>query len=161
MEESVANGYYVVIYLTDGGVHFVSDNAKYLTSAIKTEMDRLSPENPKDFTMWRDGNAEYAHRTPSRNFIVCGREASAVDAKLTELRNTLIFIGMVILGLGAAGGWVMAGRSLRTSRRISAAASEINAGRTDQRIGAGTAKSELGELAKTLNHSFDQLSELS
>ena len=66
-------------------------------------------------------------------------------------------VGGVILVLGLAGGWWLAGRAIRPIDDISATAAKISAGDLSQRINAADTESELGRLAGVLNSTFARL----
>jgi two-component system, OmpR family, sensor kinase len=66
-------------------------------------------------------------------------------------------IGGVILLLGLAGGWTLAGRFIRPIEHISATAAKISEGDLSQRIDISDHESELGVLATVLNSTFAQI----
>lgn len=88
------------------------------------------------------------------------RVGCSIAPELRELRLAawkLAAVGAGVLFIGLAGGWWLAGRSLRPVAEISAAAAKISSGDLSQRINSTEAESELGQLAAVLNSTFARL----
>jgi len=152
--EYEAEGYYFIIQAPNGNIVYSSDSAP-----SPPAMERISAEMT-DGAVWRNGNLEYLHYTPSNRRIITGLNANIVKSRSEPMMPRLIVFGIIVLIVGIAGGWIMSGRSLRPMRRITDTAVSISKGDTERRINVGQTESELGQLAQTLNESFDKLSSL-
>jgi len=89
--------------------------------------------------------------------LVVGRSITTDMADLGQLAWLLAFAGVGVWLLGMGGGWWIATRAIGPIAHISSTAQEIAAGRLNQRIDVGDTDSELGQLAKVLNGTFDRL----
>jgi HAMP domain-containing protein len=95
--------------------------------------------------------------TPPGEVLLAGRN---VTPELSDLRRTALILAGVgggILLLGLAGGWWIAGRTIRPIGDISTAAVKIAGGDLSQRINATDTQSELGRLVAVLNSTFARL----
>ncbi len=100
---------------------------------------------------------ECYHDTPSGECLLVGRD---IRSDLDGIRRFGWFLagaGGTVLLLGLAGGWWIATRALRPIGDISAAAAGISAGDLAIRIHTSDTESELGLLARDLNHTFAEL----
>ncbi|HUA39010.1 MAG TPA: ATP-binding protein [Candidatus Sulfopaludibacter sp.] len=88
-------------------------------------------------------------------WVGCSMAPELQELNVTALK--LAGIGGIILLLGLAGGWWLAGRALRPIAEISSAATKISAGDLSQRIDVAETESELGRLAAVLNSTFARL----
>jgi heavy metal sensor kinase len=95
--------------------------------------------------------------TPPGEIILVGRSIAPELSELRFVAFTLAVVGGIILLLGCAGGWWIAGRAIRPIKDISATAVKISAGDLSQRISTADAESELGQLAAVLNSTFARL----
>jgi heavy metal sensor kinase len=107
------------------------------------------------------------YRTVSRSVVVpsilfqyqvlASQSTTASDVELANVRRTLaacVPIGMLLM---AAGGFFLARRSLEPVRAMSAAAQRISSSNLHERLDAGDARDELGQLASTFNQLLERL----
>ncbi|MBN1404426.1 MAG: HAMP domain-containing protein [Opitutales bacterium] len=88
-------------------------------------------------------------------FIV-GKDISHELAEMRNFRTRLFLTGLGVWLVSLVGGWMLAGRTLKPITTISNTASRIAEGNLEERIDA-TGNSELDELARVLNLTFDRL----
>jgi heavy metal sensor kinase len=100
---------------------------------------------------------EYLRISPGGELVVVGVSTAALAADLRRLAGWLAGAGMLVAGLGLAGGWWLANGALRPIAQISTTAETIAGGKLSERIDVGETESELGALARTLNTTFDRL----
>ncbi|MBI3882640.1 MAG: HAMP domain-containing protein [Verrucomicrobia bacterium] len=105
----------------------------------------------------RDDFREYIHPNPNGRLVVVGTSIAALNAQLDRLALRLAGAGALVVIVGLAGGWWLAGRAIRPIAQISRAADKIAGGELSERINVEETESELGELAGTLNRTFDRL----
>lgn len=105
----------------------------------------------------RDTFRECFHDTPDGESVLVGRDISDEIAGIRRTAWLLALAGGAVLGLGLAGGWWVAARALRPISEISATSKKISAGDLGQRIRPADSESELGLLARDLNHTFERL----
>ncbi len=80
-----------------------------------------------------------------------------LDAR-RRFATTLGLIALVLWTAGLLGGWWLAGRAIRPIRTISRTATRIAAGDLAERINVSDTDSELDQLGRVLNATFDRLS---
>ena len=91
--------------------------------------------------------------------ILVGRDISTELAAVRLQAGQLVGAGaLLLIGGLCISGWVTR-RSLKPIAEISDAATRIAGGELDERIQTKDSRSELGELASVLNHTFDELSD--
>ena len=100
---------------------------------------------------------ERFHVAPLGEIILVGRDIGDELAGIRRFAWLLTGAGIIVLALGLAGGWWIASRALRPIGDISAAAAKISSGDLAQRIQTDDTSSELGDLARVLNHTFARL----
>ena len=79
---------------------------------------------------------------------------------LADLRKQAVFTalaGAAVAALGLIGGWWLAARAIQPIDQISKTASKIANGDLAERINVPQTENELGQLANTLNTTFDRL----
>jgi len=147
---------YFLMAATDGRVLLRSDN-------VPLEVAR---SNPAGFDTGGNEAQTFSHyrqivRTPGRGFhSVIGRD---ITPDLDEMRLfawSLAGCGAAVWVLGLVGGWWLAGRAIQPIARISRTASRIAAGDLDERIGTAGTDSELDQLGRVLDDTFDRLQSL-
>jgi signal transduction histidine kinase len=82
------------------------------------------------------------------------------DYRASAIQTTLIISGVALVlvgGLAALLGWLMADRALRPVKRITATAKRLEAGQMDKRINLDGPEDELKELADTFDGMLDRL----
>ena len=100
---------------------------------------------------------EISHLLRASDVLVVGMVVTRIEQQLRRLAWQLAAAGAGILALGLTVGWWMTSRAIRPIAKISAAAESIASGHLDRRIDVAETRSELGGLAKVLNHTFDRL----
>ncbi len=83
-----------------------------------------------------------------------------ITPEIEEMRRytwSLAGAGLGVWLLGLLGGWWLTGRAIRPIKNISATATRIAEGNLSERIDPGSAATELAELSRVLNQTFDQL----
>jgi signal transduction histidine kinase len=171
-DDTDTNGFYYVVWTRDGNVLVRSANAPAEVPALPTPAGfvrrdspgpgsnrpplRASPPEPQPPRM-REEFREAFLFTPPGETILVGRSIAPELSELRFVAFTLAAVGGIILLLGCAGGWWIAGRAIRPIKDISATAAKISAGDLSQRISTTDAESELGQLAGVLNSTFARL----
>ncbi len=150
---------YFVIRDADGTLLFKTPNAPDKINfpppppAAKDEKNQALPE-----PMRTSGNLREIFRGSPEGIISV--IAHDITPELTEMRHLawrLAAVGAAIWLLGLAGGWWIAGRAIRPIRAISGTATRIAEGNLAERIDTRDAESELGQLARVLNDTFERL----
>lgn len=89
--------------------------------------------------------------------LLIGRSVARDIAELNRCALLFSAIASGVIALGLAGGWWTATRAIRPIQQISAAAEKIAFGNLHERINVSETDSELGQLAKILNATFDRV----
>lgn len=90
--------------------------------------------------------------------VQAARPTRQADETLAGLRDALLMGNTVLVLLGAAVGWFLAGRSLEPVRRITRTAREIErSGQLDRRVEYRGPRDDLGELAIAFNSMLSRL----
>jgi two-component system OmpR family sensor kinase len=151
-DETDPNGYYYVVWSRLGTAVGHSTNAP---AGIPIPANAGTP-GPVS-TRLRDTYREFYLTTPPGEILLAGR---SIGSELDDLRRTALVlsaVGGLILVIGLAGGWWLAGRAIHPINDISAAAVKIAAGDLSQRINLADTENELGRLGTVLNSTFDRL----
>lgn len=151
-DQDDTNGFYFVIWSRDGSVLARSTNAPAVVPPLGHAVSR-GPQPPRQRDSWREAILV----TPPGETVIVGR---SIIQDIRELRRTALMLagfGGIVLVLGLAGGWWLAGRAIRPVRDISQTAVRIAAGDLSQRISVAETESELGQLAGVLNSTFGRL----
>jgi heavy metal sensor kinase len=119
------------------------------------EKGLLSPHEP--ILLQRGEYREVAMPGPPGSRILVGRSVRRELAELRALAWRLGGVGIVVLAVGLAGGWIVSARILRPVAAISATAAGISATNLSERIDATAVDVELAEMARVLNATFDRL----
>lgn len=152
MMADFTNGpFYYMVWSRDGDVTTKSADAP---DVPYPGMDSPGAELP---ARTRGDFRELIHRGPGGDEVVVGVSIAPVRQQLHALALWLAGAGVAIVAFGLAGGWWAAGRALRPIAEISATAEHIAGGDLARRIDVGDTESELGELARVLNHTFARL----
>ncbi len=115
------------------------------------------PPYPAPRLTWRGQFREALLAGPHRSRILVGRSARPERAELAAFAWQLAGVGVVVLAVGLAGGWLVSARILRPVAAISATASAISATNLSERIDPRAVDRELAGLAAVLNATFDRL----
>jgi signal transduction histidine kinase len=151
-DESDANGFYYVVWNRLGTIVGRSTNAP-AEIRIPEKLGSPGPMVPR----LREKFRECYVMTPPGEILLAGR---SIGPELDDLRRAALLlagVGGLILVLGLAGGWWLAGRAIHPINDISAAAVKIAAGDLSQRINLADTENELGRLGTVLNSTFDRL----
>jgi heavy metal sensor kinase len=89
--------------------------------------------------------------------VLVGRSVERERQDLRKLAWVFIGVGAGVLAIGLAGGWLLSSRAIRPIHTISETARSISASDLSRRIDVQDTQTELGELAETLNDTFDRL----
>lgn len=94
---------------------------------------------------------------PQGTRVLVGRSTRRERDELRRLLLVLLLAGGGVLGVGLAGGWLLADRAVRPIDAITETARAISATDLARRIDVAETRSELGALAATLNETFARL----
>ena len=89
--------------------------------------------------------------------IVAGADLAPSERSQAALAGLLAIAGVIASLLSLAGGWWLAGRTLRPIAAITAEAAAIGARDLDRRLPVPSRRDELGVLARTLNGMLDRI----
>lgn len=88
---------------------------------------------------------------------VVGRDISAELEESQRFTLSIIACGLGVWLLGLLGGWWLAGRAIRPIEAISRTATRIAEGNLEERIDTAGGDSELDQLGRVLNQTFERL----
>lgn len=118
------------------------------------------PDQPIDLTEdWRtvgDRRERIIH-TPEGIIGIVGADLTPEREEMRRFALSLAGTGFALWSLGLLGGWWLAGRAIRPIQEISHAASRIAEGSLAERISTTDGDSELDQLSRVLNTTFDRL----
>ena len=89
--------------------------------------------------------------------IMAGSDLASIERSQASLAGLLAVAGALAALLSAAGGWWLAGRTLRPVAAITAEAAAIGASDLDRRLPEPSRLDELGVLARTLNAMLERI----
>ena len=152
--EGTQPGYaYYLMTATDGRVLLRSDNVPL--EVARSDRAQLDSGGNEAQTF---GTFRQIVRMPGRGFhSIVGRD---ITPDLDELRYfawSLVVCGAGVWLLGLVGGWWLAGHAIKPIETISRTATRIAAGDLDERISPEGTDSELDQLGRVLNDTFDRL----
>ncbi|MEM7011078.1 MAG: ATP-binding protein [Verrucomicrobiota bacterium] len=151
-ENRVLN-YYQVFAAADGALLFEGGVPPDAFTKLS-----LSGEMPRQGVVrMRDGWRERILFVRRDFLLAVGREVSDELAALRKYATQLILGGSGVLVVCMLASALLSKRALKPIADISQAATRIADGALYERVETGDKRSELGELAKVLNHTFDQL----
>jgi heavy metal sensor kinase len=113
--------------------------------------------SPQPQLLQRGQYREAALLGPGGTVVLVGRSVGKEAAEQRAFGWQLAGVGLVVLAVGLAGGWLVSARILRPLAAISATASAISAANLAGRIDTGAVDRELAELAGVLNAMFGRL----
>lgn len=142
---------YFVFYDADGRILLQSAN---LPADLAT---RPTVAEFKDD--WRTVGArrETLHRNPEGSSNITGADLTPEREELWRFTWSLGLAGLGVWALGLLGGWWLAGRAIRPIQDISITATRIAEGNLAERIDTTGGDSELDQLGRVLNTTFDRL----
>lgn len=108
---------------------------------------------------WRtvDGRREAIRISPFGLRSVVGRDITPELEEMQTLAWSLAASGLAVWLLGLLGGWWLAGRAIQPITAISRTAARIADGNLAERINTSGTDSELDQVSRVLNHTFEQL----
>jgi two-component system OmpR family sensor kinase len=107
---------------------------------------------------WERGDGrEHARHGPAGSLVLVGQGTHEENRRLTRLLAIILAVGSVVLILTIAVGWFLTGQALAPIKRISEAAATVSALNLAARIDVAEMETELGQLATTINSTFDRL----
>jgi len=92
--------------------------------------------------------------------LLVGRDISDATAFRDRIKATLLWSGLVALGIGLAGGTVMSRNMLRRVEQVNRTAERIVAGHLSDRVPRRGTNDEFDQLAGNLNRMLDQIERL-
>jgi signal transduction histidine kinase len=108
-----------------------------------------------------------SHAARGRLFIIpggyrllVGRDISDAAAFRTQIRSTLIWAGLIALGIGVVGGAVMSRNLLRRVEQVNRTSERVMAGNLSDRVPLRGTSDEFDQLAANLNRMLDQIERL-
>lgn len=117
----------------------------------------LAERKEFDIRNFRGTFREHLRRGPAGVRVCFGRESAQTLKEMDQLAVSIVLFAAGFWFVGLAGGWWIVGRAIRPLQKISATAVEIARGDLDKRIELAGNQSELDQLGKVLNHTFDEL----
>ncbi len=121
---------------------------------------RLLPIPASDFAEETRTNGTSREVCRSASFglrTLVGRDITPELDEMSHLAWSLGLGGLTVWVLGLLGGWLLAGRALRPIGDISHTASRIAEGNLEERISTQGTDSELDQLSRVLNQTFERL----
>lgn len=118
------------------------------------------PSSPEDFRDdWRiiSHRRETIHRNPEGLTSIIGADLTPERDEMKRFALSLVSTGLGIWALGLLSGWWLAGRAIRPIQTISRTATRIADGNLAERIDTSGGDSELDQLGRVLNTTFDRL----
>jgi signal transduction histidine kinase len=113
-----------------------------------------------------DGHHE-VHPARGRLFVIpggyrllVGRDISDAAAFRSRLRTTLLWAGLIALGIGLIGGTVMSRNLLRRVEQVNRTSERVMAGNLSDRMPLHGTRDEFDQLAANLNRMLDQIERL-
>ena len=107
-----------------------------------------------------DGSLSYrilALRTGQGLAVVLGAPMRGIEASIAVLVRTLVLVGLAVLLLMLAFGWLIIRRDLRPLEQMTGTAARISAGDLSQRVGVSHDGSEVGRLGHAFDTMLDQI----
>lgn len=155
LEHAETRNYYVATWRLDG-----TPSGMYGRVPDSLSFDAwLLLENSAQKKVVRQGSRELLSIHHDEMFIVIGRSLDIVFEDLGSTRQSLWLVGIAVMGIGSAGGWLLTGKAIRPIQTISQSARAIASGDRSHRTSLPDAPEELASLARILNSTFDYLDE--
>ncbi|MGC2202062.1 MAG: HAMP domain-containing sensor histidine kinase [Stellaceae bacterium] len=92
--------------------------------------------------------------------LLVGRDIADAAAFRNQVRTTLLWAGLIALGIGVAGGTVMSRNLLRRVEQVNRTSERVMAGNLSDRIPLRGTSDEFDQLAANLNRMLDQIERL-
>ena len=97
---------------------------------------------------------------PGRYRLLVGRDISDASAFRNRVKITLLWAGLVALGVGLLGGTAMSRNLLRRVEQVNRTSERVMAGNLSDRIPLDGTSDEFDQLATNLNRMLDQIERL-
>jgi signal transduction histidine kinase len=152
-----------MIYLvTDPNGNPLAGNISAWPAGVPTHSTALS------FVLERKVNGQVeSHRASGRLFripggfrLLVGRDISDAVAFRGQVRSTLLWAGLIALGVGVVGGTVMSRNLLRRVEQVNRTSERVMAGNLSDRVPLQGTSDEFDQLAINLNRMLDQIERL-
>lgn len=108
-----------------------------------------------------DGPGGVATYRPTEGLTSVGGGAALVVSDQGDILNTLLVWSIIVLvvlaGVSAWAGWILAGRLLRPLQEINRAAQRAAAGSLDHRVALAGPRDEITDLSDTVDHMLERL----
>ena len=144
-------GFYYILWHRDGTVRLCSHN-------LPGDIPRPVVSGTLNSRMRTRGDLrEQFIETANGSQLLVGRSIATDLASLHHLAIRIASFVCVIMTFGLAGGWWLSTCAIRPIEEMTTTASKIAEGNITERINLSDTDSELGQLARVLNASFDQL----
>lgn len=107
-----------------------------------------------------DGSVDYrmlAARGPRDSTLLLAAPLTDVQAATAALIRNLVLVGLLVLAVGLAIGWIVIRRDLRPLEAIAATASRITGGDLSQRVEVGEPRTEVGQVGVAFNTMLDAI----
>lgn len=151
-DDTGPGGYYFVIWSPEREELRRSTNAP-----LEIPIPEVTASETEGRFRTRAGFREFAQVTRRGSLVLVGHDITPDLAELNQLAWLLAAAGGGVLALGLAGGWWLSTRAIAPIAVISGTANKIAGGNLAERINVKETDSELGQLAKVLNTTFDRL----
>src|SRR5215468_1005581 len=92
--------------------------------------------------------------------LLVGRDISDAAAFRSQVRSTLVWAGLIALGIGVVGGTVMGRNLLRRVEQVNRTSERVMAGNLSDRVPLDGTSDEFDQLAANLNRMLDQIERL-
>ena len=92
--------------------------------------------------------------------LLVGRDIADAAAFRNQVRTTLLWAGLIALGIGVAGGTVMSRNLLRRVEQVNRTSERVMAGNLSDRVPLRGTSDEFDQLAANLNRMLDQIERL-
>jgi signal transduction histidine kinase len=92
--------------------------------------------------------------------LLVGRDISDAAAFRSRIRTTLLWAGLIALGIGVIGGTVMSRNLLRRVEQVNRTSERVMAGNLSDRVPLHGTRDEFDQLAANLNRMLDQIERL-
>ena len=152
--EGVDSPWYFVVWDSDGNIVERSDLAPFVEFVDLYEGWNSLPVR---IVRSRDWLREVIHCTSFGSHVLVGRSIQGDVASQHGSGWLLAACGWAVLTLGVVGGGWLSGRTLRPIAAMSDTAKNISIENLSQRLDLAETDSELGQLARVLNQTFDRL----
>ncbi|PTY04920.1 sensor histidine kinase [Opitutaceae bacterium EW11] len=137
-----------------------ADNRPLLQSPNVPEDVAVPLHTPPEFAEEArtvSGRREIVHRTPDGLVSIIGMDLGPERREMRRFAWSLVALGGGVWLVGLLGGWWLAGRAIQPVADISRTASRIAEGNLEERIVPDGTNSELDQLSRVLNATFDRL----